>query len=121
MFDSSDASTVASKGVGAAEFVGPVVRPVRPLPELPSIRVRLHAGLPLLLLGSVLLGGAWAASADRLRIFSWPYPVWILLAMNATVILGAAFVGAFIREPSTLAEDDPELVHIPRARWESIL
>jgi hypothetical protein len=94
---------------------------IRPAAELPSLKVRLEEGLPLLLLGSALLLGAWAASADRLRIFSSPYPVWILLAMNGTVILGAALVGAFLREPSVLPEDDPELVHVPRARWESLL
>jgi hypothetical protein len=96
-------------------------RAVRENSEPSPLIARVRVALPLLLLGAVLLVGAWVASADRLRVFSSPYPVWILLSMNATVILGAGFVGAFILDPSALPEDDPDLIYVPRSQWEALL
>jgi hypothetical protein len=112
---------------GTSVVAAPVADPRRiPATDLPDTEVttladRLRSGLPLFLLGAALVVGAWVASAERLRIFSSPYPVWILLTMNATVLLGAGFVGTLIREPPLLPEDDPDLVHVPRARWELLL
>jgi hypothetical protein len=86
-----------------------------------TVRIGFHEGAPLFLVGAAFLSSAWAASVYHLRILASPYPMWILLVMNGAIIVAAGTVGLFVRESEHLPNDDPEMIQVPRARWESLL
>jgi hypothetical protein len=74
-----------------------------------------------LLAGGMFVTGAWAASAYHLRIFSSPFPLWIVLAANGAIALTLGVAAWFVRDaPPPDAEGDEDLVRVPRALWESV-
>jgi hypothetical protein len=76
---------------------------------------------PLAAIGLAFLAGAALASADRLRVLSSPYPLWILLALNGGVAVVAGGAAFFVTEPDRPIDDDPSVVRVPKAEWEALL
>jgi hypothetical protein len=85
-----------------------------------SLRSRLWMSLPLFAASAGFLAGAWVASNDHIRVLSSPFPLWIVLALNAAV---AAIVGAaatILTEPDPTVDDDEQMIRVPRVQWESM-
>jgi hypothetical protein len=85
-----------------------------------SSRPQFLESLVPILGGLALIAGAWEASADHIRVFSSPYPLWILLAVNGGIALVAGVVSIFIVEPNAPTADVPDVVLVPRKEWESL-
>jgi hypothetical protein len=81
---------------------------------------RFRDSILLFLAGGALLGAAWASAAHQVRVFSSPYPLWILLALNAAIAMMAGVAAGFVVEPDPTSEDDAGLVRVPRSEWESL-
>jgi hypothetical protein len=88
--------------------------------KLGPLRKRVAESFPLVLAALGFLAGAWFASTHQLRIFSSPYPLWIVLALNAVVAALAGIAGLFVMEPEGLPEVDSSVVTIPRSEWEAL-
>jgi hypothetical protein len=79
-----------------------------------------RSSLYLFLVSAPLLAGAWIASVDHIRLFSSPYPLWIILALDGIVAALAGTLGLFYGDGDRPIDDDPETVRVPRAEWESV-
>jgi hypothetical protein len=91
-----------------------------PSRTLTSTRDRLRESLPLLLAGTAFWSGAWAASAYHVRLFSSPYPLWIVLALNGGVLAVAGTASVFLSKPDQPFGEDPDVVRVPRSQWEAL-
>ena len=95
----------------------PPIREPRPA----TWRERFREAAPLAAVGLAFLAGAALASLDHWRIFSSEFPLWILLALDGGVAVIAGGMAFFVAEPDRPIDDDPGIVRVPRAEWESLL
>jgi hypothetical protein len=100
---------------------GPNLTEEIPRPESGEpARGRIAESLLLALAGGGLLAGAWAASVHHLRVFSSPYPLWILLALNGVFALGTGVVAVFVPDSGPFILDGPDVIRVPRDEWEAL-
>ncbi|MCI4367348.1 MAG: hypothetical protein L3K08_06320, partial [Thermoplasmata archaeon] len=105
----------------------PVPEPSLPAPAVPeaprplSWRDRFRESAPLAAVGLAFIAGAALASVDRLRVLSSNFPLWILLALDGGVAVVAGGMAFFVAEPDRPIDDDPNVVRVPKAEWESLL
>jgi hypothetical protein len=88
-------------------------------PPADSLRGRLVESIPLFLASATLWAAAWAASTYRIRLLGSPFPLWIVLALNAAVIGCVGIAAMSLRTPEQTNEDDAEVDREPRAQDES--
>jgi hypothetical protein len=100
------------------EGTAPVLPPAKSSPN--SLRDRLATSFLLFLASAAFVTAAWAASRYRIRLLGSPFPLWIILALNGAIVGGVGVAAVFLRV-SDSSEDDPEVVRLPRAQWESMV
>jgi hypothetical protein len=92
-----------------------------PRPGWPEVlRRQFSDGLLLALAGVGLLAGAGYSSLHHLRVFSSPFPLWILLAVNGAIALVAGVAAACMPEPTPPRPEDPDVLRVPRKEWDSL-
>jgi hypothetical protein len=100
-------------------------QPPAPMAPTPGASVdpasgRSRTSLYLFLVSAPLLGGAWIASVDHVRLFASQYPLWIILALDGIVAALAGILGLFYGDADRPTDDDSETVRVSRAEWESV-
>jgi hypothetical protein len=91
-----------------------------PSPVPSSSRTRIVERVGPFVAGAALVGLAWMAWRDHTRVFDSPFPLWIILVLNGMIALLVGVIGAGMVDSDAPAEDDPEMVRVPRPEWESL-
>jgi hypothetical protein len=92
-----------------------------PRPGWPeALQRQFSDGLLLALAGLGLLAGAEYSSLHHLRVFSSPFPLWILIALNGAIALVAGVAAACMPDPAPPRPEDPNVLRIPRKEWDSL-